>query len=216
MSKIYTYVVARDFGFAPNPFHGYCTLATCKPRIRNKAGVDDWVIGMGGSRLKATGKCIFAMRVTEIITFDEYRMSPIFLDKKPIINGSRKMMVGDNIYHRDVVNNKWCQADSHHSNADGSTNLDNLKRDTNSDKVLLSHHFLYFGRGAQGVPCELLNIIGKNVRDYRVFDSNTTAINKLIEWLHNSFRGSLNQVTDDPFDFSKSEKRYDVNKNKIS
>ena len=78
------YVVARDFGFAPNPFHGYCTLATCKPRIRKKARVNDWVIGMGGSRLKATGKCIFAMRVTEIITFDECWVNPIFLDKKPM------------------------------------------------------------------------------------------------------------------------------------
>jgi Nucleotide modification associated domain 2 len=210
------YVVARDFGFAPNPFHGYCTLATCKPRIRNNARVNDWIIGMGGSRLKSTGQCIFAMHVTEIITFDEYWVSSRFLDKKPIISGSRKMMVGDNIYHRDVVNKKWCQADSHHSNEDGSTNLDNLKRDTNSDKVLLSQHFFYFGRGAKSVPCELLNAIGyKNVRDYRVFDSNTTASNKLIGWLRDSFQEFLNQVTDDPFDFSKSEKRYSVSNNKV-
>ena len=211
------YVVARDFGFAPNPFHGYCTLATCKPRIRNRAAVNDWVISMGGSRLKATGKCIFAMRVTEIVTFDEYWMNPVFLDKKPVINGSRKMMVGDNIYRRNVIDNKWCQADSHHSNADGTTNLDNLKRDTNSDKVLLSRHFLYFGRRAQDVPRQLLDIIGyTNIRDYRVFDSNTTAVNELIEWLHNSFRGSLNQVIADPFDFSNSEKRYSVSNDRIS
>lgn len=43
--KLYSYVVARDFGFAPNPFHGYCTLATCKPDIRATASVGDWVIG---------------------------------------------------------------------------------------------------------------------------------------------------------------------------
>src|SRR5712671_5339411 len=32
--RLYSYVVARDFGFAPNPFFGVCTLATCKPDIR--------------------------------------------------------------------------------------------------------------------------------------------------------------------------------------
>ena len=34
MSRVYMYVVDRDFGFAPNPFHGVRTLATCKPPIR--------------------------------------------------------------------------------------------------------------------------------------------------------------------------------------
>ncbi|WP_225761747.1 hypothetical protein [Acinetobacter sp. Marseille-P8610] len=32
--KIFSYVVSRDFGFAPNPFFNFCTLATCKPKIR--------------------------------------------------------------------------------------------------------------------------------------------------------------------------------------
>jgi Nucleotide modification associated domain 2 len=210
------YVVDRDFGFAPNPFHGYCTLATCKYRIRNKAEVKDWVIGMGGSRLNATGRCIFAMRVTEKITFNEYWASPTFLDKKPVRNGSRKMMLGDNIYHRfDVVDNKWHQANSHHSNPDGSVNPYNLDKDTKSDKVLLSRHFFYFGTEAPVVPCDLLNAIEyKNGRNHRVFDCKIAA--RLIEWLHNSFRESLNQVIADPFDFSDSEKRYSASNNKVS
>ena len=96
------YVVDRDFGFAPNPFHGYCTLATCKPGIRKGAEVGDWVIGIGGSRLNATGRCIFAMRVGRKITFNEYWENLEYLDKKPIRIGSRRMMVGDNIYHYDA------------------------------------------------------------------------------------------------------------------
>src|SRR6185295_10141314 len=138
MSKVYIYVVDRDFGFAPNPFHGYCTLATCKPGIRNRAEVGDWVIGMGGARLKATGRCIFAMRVSEKLTFNEYWESPRFLDKKPVRNGSLKMIVGDNIYYFDTGVGEWSQADSHHSNADGSINRDNLARDTQSNNVLVS------------------------------------------------------------------------------
>ena len=72
MSRVYMYVVKGDFGFAPNPFHGACTLATCKPPIRKGARVGDWVIGMGGSRLNATGRCIYAMEVTQAFTFNGY------------------------------------------------------------------------------------------------------------------------------------------------
>lgn len=46
MPNVFIYVVDRDFGFAPNPFHGYCTLATCKPGIRKSAAMGDWVVGM--------------------------------------------------------------------------------------------------------------------------------------------------------------------------
>jgi len=202
------YVVVRDFGFAPNPFHGYCTLATCKPRIRNPAKVGDWVIGMGAPRLKAVGRCIYAMCITEKITFNEYWTSPKYLDKKPIRNGSRKMMVGDNIYYFDPVREEWSQADSHHSNADGSVNPHNLAIDTKSDKVLISNHFFYFGKEAPCVPSNLLDTIGytRNPRDYRVFEDGIAG--GLIEWLHNSFGGALNQVIGDPFDFHQSEKRY--------
>ncbi len=131
MSRVYIYVVDRDFGFAPNPFHGVCTLATCKPQIRRTAKLDDWVVGVGGARLNATGHCIFAQRVTANLTFDEYWSDTSFRDKRPVRNGSRVMMVGDNIYHRDVGNGPWLQEDSHHSHPDGSPNPVNLERDTN-------------------------------------------------------------------------------------
>jgi Nucleotide modification associated domain 2 len=98
MAKVYMYVVARDFGFAPNPFHGVCTLATCKPIIRRTAQIGDWVIGMGGSKLKAPGRCIYAMQVTGALSFDEYWAAPEYQAKKPVRNGSRKTIVGDNIY----------------------------------------------------------------------------------------------------------------------
>ena len=208
------YVVDRDFGFAPNPFHGYCTLATCKPKIRKNAEVKDWVIGMGGDRLKATGKCIFAMCISEKLTFNEYWVSPRYFDKKPIRNGSRKMMVGDNIYQFDSARNEWYQADSHHSNSDGSVNYNNLSTDTKSDKVLISKHFFYFGSEAPLVPNYLLESIGyKNVRNYRIYEDKVA--HSLIEWLQNSFKGLLNQIVGDPFDFNNSEKRYSNSNNKI-
>lgn len=202
------YVVARDYGFAPNPFHGYCTLATCKPVIRRKAEVGDWIIGMGGSDLKATGRCIFSMKVTEKLTFNEYWLNPKFLDKKPVRNGSRKMQVGDNIYYQDSISKQWSQADSHHSNPDGTINFENLKKDTGTtDKILISQHFFYFGKEAPIVPADLLNVIGyKNRRNHLVFDEETAG--GIIQWLENTFAKSLNQVVSDPFNFKSSEKRY--------
>lgn len=208
------YVVDRDFGFAPNPFHGICTLATCKPGIRSTAKVGDWVIGMGGGRLKATGRCVFAMRITEKITFNEYWANPAYLDKKPIRNGSKKMMVGDNIYHRDSADH-WHQADSHHSNADGSVNPHNLRTDTKTDKVLISRHFFYFGTGAPMVPADIINTIGfKNRVGHRVFESDKCV--NLIGWLHANFGKTLNTIHADPYYFNISHKRYSVESNKIS
>lgn len=90
---LFIYVVARDFGFAPNPFHGCCSLATCKPDIRRSADLGDWVMGVGGSRLKATGRCIYLMEVTEVTTYDQYWNDERFLVKRPLRNGSSVMMV---------------------------------------------------------------------------------------------------------------------------
>lgn len=209
------YVVDRDFGFAPNPFHGSCTLATCKPQIRKKAEIGDWVIGMGGSNLKATGRCIFGMLVTEKMTFNEYWLSPMFLDKKAVRNGSQRMIVGDNIYHYDSACGEWLQADSHHSNADGSVNIHNLQRDTKSDKVLISRHFFYFGKEAPTVPNALLHDLNyKNGRGHRVFD--LQAASGLIEWMQSCLPEAQNQIIAEPMDFHRCEKRYSAGSNKVT
>ena len=154
----------------------------------------------------------------EKLTFDEYWSSSAFLDKRPIRNGSQKMMVGDNIYYCDTECGEWHQADSHHSHADGSINLHNLTRDTQSNNVLISQHFFYFGKEPPTVPKNLLDLIGyKNSRGYRVFED--TDAGGLIEWLQNSFRESLNQLIGDPFDFDESQscvKHVDVLQYKFS
>lgn len=201
------YVVDRDFGFAPNPFHGCCTLATCKPGIRNAASVGDWVIGMGGKRLKATGRCIFAMRISAKITFNEYWLDPTYFDKRPVRNGSSRMMVGDNIYFCEPATGIWRQADSHHSSPDGSLNRKNLDTDTKSDKVLVSRRFFYFGSAAPIVPVVLLRDLGfKNSIGHRVFTDAKGAT--LLDWLERNFGRVANTVLADPYDFERSDGRY--------
>ena len=206
MARIYIYVVARDFGFAPNPFHGTCTLATCKPGIRRTTQIGDWVVGVGGSRLKTVGRCIFAMRVTEVMAFDAYWLASEFLDKRSVPNGSRSMKMGDNIYHRSS-DGAWVQADSHHSQPDGSPNLDNLKRDTSADRVLISHYFYYCGRSAPVIPQGLQEGIGyKNGIGHRVYDLGDAI--DLVRWLELTYASDLNTVFGLPFQFHQSTARY--------
>jgi len=149
--RLFSYVVARDYGFAPNPFHGWCTLATCKPKIRAHAAVGDWILGTGSkSAYDLAGHIIFAMRVDETCDFTSYWNDPRFARKRPVLNGSLKQMYGDNIYRK--VRGKWRQADSHHSLEDGCPNPRNINRDTSADRVLLSCHFVYFGENAPKIP----------------------------------------------------------------
>ncbi len=182
-------------------------------RIRSVAKVGDWVVGMGGKRLGATGRCVYAMLITGKVTFNQYWNDPAYFDKKPVRNGSNKMIVGDNIYNRDAAGD-WCQADSHHSRADGSINLVNLRKDTKTDSVLTSNHFFYFGCEAPVVPSELIKAIGfRNRLGHRTFAFEICA--ELIKWLETNFKKLLNVVAADPFDFSDSHGRYTGHGSKI-
>lgn len=213
-AKAYFYVVARDFGFAPNPFHGVCTLATCKPDIRRVANEQDWIIGMGGSRLKATGRCVFAMQVTAALSFDEYWGHPDYRVKRPVRNGSQKTMVGDNIYHREDGKGLWIQEDSHHSRPDGTADAFNVQADTRTNRVLLSKRFVYFGRQAAVVPSAVLGAIGYvNGRGHRTYP--IEECRPMLEWLQKELDASLNTILGDPFDFDLSSSRYAYKGNKI-
>jgi hypothetical protein len=214
MPKVYMYVVARDFGFAPNPFNGICTLATCKPKIRRVAKAGDWVVGMGGSKIKATGRCIYLMQVTGAMSFNEYWDAPMFKCKRPVRNGSRKLMVGDNIYSRGDGMELWTQADSHHSNPDGSPELWNIATDTSVDRVLYSTKFVYYGSAAPIVPKILIDEIGYTNRiDHRTFES--WQCEPLIAWLEGRPADQWNRVLADPFQFNASGARYSKKEDRV-
>lgn len=175
---VYTYIVKRDYGFAPNPFYGMCTLATCKPNTRSVAQVGDWIVGFGRKNSKAFEKVIFAMQVQKKITFDEYWNDPEYKCKKPVMNGSLKQNYGDNIYHH--VGGEWIQENSHHSLAGGKPNPDNLERDTRTDKVLISERFWYFGIDAKPIPENLKQIVPKR----QGHQKNEGCEEDLIAWLN--------------------------------
>lgn len=149
--RLYSYIVRFDVGFAPNPFHGWCSLGTCKSTMRRTVRLGDWIVGTGSTEYGLNGRLVFVMRVDEDLTFDAYWHDPRFQAKKPSLHGSYMQAVGDNIYYRDA-SGRWVQADSHHSNHDGTPNRVNLADDTKTDRVLLSQDFAYWGGTAIEIP----------------------------------------------------------------
>ena len=177
--KLYSYIITRDFGFAPNPYFGYCTLATCKPRIRRYAEIGDWIAGFGSVQTPYSHKLVYMMRVDSTMTFDEYWNSPTFQIKKPVFNRSGNYAYGDNIYHYDK--GVWMQKYSHHSHPDGSVNMRNLNRDTETDRVLISSTFYYFGHNAIDVPQMFHDIIHRG-RGHSIIE-NKNHINDFIDYV---------------------------------
>ncbi|WP_220137954.1 hypothetical protein [Myxococcus llanfairpwllgwyngyllgogerychwyrndrobwllllantysiliogogogochensis] len=203
--RLYSYVVARDFGFAPNPFFGFCTLATCKPKIRKRASVGDWVIGTGAaSTYKYRGRLIYAMQVSEVLDFDKYWNDSRFLVKRPNLTGSLKVMYGDNIYHRE--GERWVQADSHHSLPGGRVNDANLVPDTGVDRLLVATKFVYWGRSAPELP-KRFRSFGKDKDDIcagrynRVFEGDLPVA--FSAWLERENRWG---IQGDPLEFARHER----------
>lgn len=155
MSRLFSYVVQHDHGFAPNPFWGACTLANCKPQIRKHAMVGDLVIGTGSVDIAASGCLVYWMRIGEIIQFDDYWSDPRFARKKPDMRGSLMHRYGDNIYSPGPAGSHQ-QLDSFHSEDDGSLSIANLQTDTGTTKkVLIGTDFTYYGKSAPPIPHEL-------------------------------------------------------------
>ncbi|MGJ8665988.1 MAG: hypothetical protein ACSHW7_06470 [Patiriisocius sp.] len=187
--KLYSYKLDHDYGLAPNPFGQFCTLAVCKPTIRSnkKLNIGDWVIGTGSKKLKKNHHLIFAMEVSERITFQEYWDDERFQYKKPLLNGSLVQMYGDNFYHK-TLKGDWIQEASAHSIVD---NEQHLKNDTSGKFVLISENFFYFGNNSPKIPNELLEVCneGRNMKSESISDEITK---EFLKWLKKNKKPGLN------------------------
>jgi hypothetical protein len=155
--KLYSYVIRHDTGFSPNPFGGYCTLACCKPTIRRRAEVGDWVIGLSP---KAYGnRLVFAMQVEEIVSYDRYFRDPRFSAKIPDYpKGKIVQKCGDNIYKR-LPHGGFRQLQSMHRKGT-CENPQPKAHDLGGKNVLVSKKFYYFGSRAVALP--------KNLNELRI------------------------------------------------
>lgn len=161
--RLFSYKMSHDTGFAPNPFWGSLTLATCKPKIREKKDKGDWIAGFTSADLcgHAVGaeRLVFLMQVSRKLPIAEYFCDPDFSVKIPS-ERSHLHACGDNIYR------------PRRSNATAPTHFDQLKNDNHYDQVgacvvgksrahdvsgrnvLVADRFVYFGATALAVPAE--------------------------------------------------------------
>ena len=161
--KLFSYVVDHDYGFAPNPYHGYCTLAHCKfsknGRRRNMvelAELGDWIVGTGGADLSKSsghGTIVYAMQVDLKLSLRDYFTDARFTKKKR----STKYRYGDN-----------------------------LKKHVSEPRfVLIAEHFYYFGSNAVAIPEQFKNGVHLLEKRGRGFKSNfpQSFIRKFEKWI---------------------------------
>ena len=190
MARLYSYIVRVDSGFAPNPFYGSCTVATCKPRIRSTAQVGDWIIGTGSKSKSRDGYLVFAKRVGESMSFQEYWEDPRFRRKRPKMGSSKEKACGDNIYYKDPGTKRYCQVPSYHSCPDGTQDNDKLRHDTRVDRVLISDDYIYWGGDGPPFPS---SVASTSVVLFK--DTNATSLMKLFESSSDGFAASRTEAS---------------------
>lgn len=178
--KMYSYVVVKDTGLAPNPFHGVLTLALCTPNHKKiNADPGDWIVG---NATKACGpKLVFVMRVAESLGLNEYFQDPRFANKKPRYTGNWRDWsegVGDNIYFRDE-NGEWDRVKTRFHCDD-----DDFRKDTEGDTVFIADEFYYFGDALPCVPDEYRGVLW-NGRNCKIIDSNVAG--QFLDWLQQEY-----------------------------
>ena len=152
MPRLYSYVVVTDTGFAPNPYHGYCTIACCKPGIRQFAEVGDWIVGIGSKPKGREGRAVYAMQVKEKLCFENYWNDPRFVSKRPRMDASYKESVGDNAYHFDKETGEWIQEPCQHTESDCTPCKRDMASDLKANSVLIGERFIYWGDRAPELP----------------------------------------------------------------
>ena len=182
--KYFFYILKHDSGFAPNPFYKFCTLATCKPKIREQAEKGDWIIAFYSRAknisLSCHGKLIYAMEITERMTYDEYWKNKRFSEKK-YSDKTSKRKYGDNIYHKDLKGD-WIQEKTQFHNKEKDKN-----HDTQTDAVLISNNFFYFGKSYVHLPENFKRLVNRLPRGHKYKDMEKKG-KKLIKLLEKKYK----------------------------
>lgn len=122
--EMHMYVVARDIGMAPCVQDGMLSLALCKPVIRSRAAVGDWLVGHPPKDASATdGAILYIALITSVMTPSEYHNHTGW-DR------------GDQLYRTDTGTGKLV----HRRNIKYHDNPDSYRRDMKGN-VLLSTRY---------------------------------------------------------------------------
>jgi hypothetical protein len=178
LPTLFSYVVRTDYGPAPNPFWGVCTLVICKPKIRRRAQVGDWIVGTGpvGSPIgDIRGMMIYTMQVTGKMTMREYDLwaREHLPEKMPNKRSNDpRPHVGDAI---------WDFSEDPPRRRPGSVHgIHEGEHDLKGGYALLSEHFFYFGDDPVPLPEHLQGLVQHGQGHRSVL--NAPYLEPFVEW----------------------------------
>lgn len=170
---IFSYVITHDDGFAPNPFCGFLTLATCKPKIRRYARNGDYIVGTGSTKTVGNHRLVYAARIEDVISIEEYGALQKYAEKRPSMRGGWQGLYGDNVYFK--VKGHWKQRRNPHHG------IGNMAKDLSGKYVLMCRRFWYFGEDAIPIPQGLHAIIKKMQGHKRIKDE--FLVQQFVRWI---------------------------------
>ncbi len=182
-----------DNGFAPNPFHGVLTLATCKSAIRRAKTrrVGEWIAGTCSKTLARqkgvsvdVGAIIWIGKLSEPpLPYEDYFVDPRFKSKKPS-KTNKKTRCGDNIYK--LVGNK-IEQDIGNLNPEDNFHPDGLRdHDIGGRNVLIFKEFYYLGSKGFVIP-DCIDIKISEAARTKYVDCKTGEIAKLIKYIKGKY-----------------------------
>ena len=180
--SLYSYLLAHDSGTAPNPFHGTCTLAICKPAIRRTAQAGDWIIATGRKNSITHRKLAYAMQVAEKIPQENYFRDKRFRAKQPNLKSKNwQDWLGDNIYQPNP--------DGTLTQLPGPEKRHTPEKDLSGKYVLIATHFFYFGREAVPLPPSFEKLIHANQGHRKEVPHDL--VTKFLNWLDRTHKPGL-------------------------
>ncbi len=180
--NLYSYCIRLDDGAAPNPYWGVCTLTICKPVIRRTAQIGDWVVGVGSRNVNGkdySGRLVYAMKITDIKTLEEYDTFCTNKLPKKIPDLDHKD------YRRKVGDCQYDYSESYAWQRPGVHRKKNRAKDLRGENSLLSKHFYYFGSKARKIPARF-SVLCRQGQGHQL-QKNEKIKEAFIKWLERSF-----------------------------
>jgi len=177
--RLFSYVITHDTGFAPNPYGGVLTLATCKPKIRAVAKIGDWLMGTGSAAAVGNGRVVYAGQVSEILPIARYGEDARFEMKRPCPGKEQWNLLGDNIYLTQPDGTWKQRRNPFHQSKD-------MERDLSGLNVLVCERYWYFGSCAPELPAHLLACVKKGPAHRCV---RSKLLSEVTTWLHSHPQG---------------------------
>ena len=182
-----TYLIANDTGLAPNPYHGWCSLAVCTPNHQGARLTDgDWIAGF---LTKARGyKLVYVLQIEQRLHLNKYFRDPRFAAKRPNLRGDWRARCGDNFYSQDREGH-WKQHRNRFHIGEA-----HLKKDTRRPYVFVGRRFWYFGREALDPPPQLGRLWGG--RGIRV-NHDPVLVEQLLQWVSSGWKEGIHGLPND-------------------